>query len=271
MESLKKLIQICRLHYEKILLVIMLLVLAVAVWILYQESQTEKVTIETKIQELKRTKVKTIKEVDLAGHHALMEKAQNPMHLEFSGQHNVLNPVKWLRRSDGSLIKVQTGKEVGPEALIITRDSPLKLTIALDGAAGNGFNMTVTNEAIALPVRDRKPFVSLTSTNAANTRFFTLKEVKGPADNPELVLQMKDTLEPVTVSKSKPFTRIEGYEVDLKYPNTGRTFTKLRASTNSVVQLDGENYKVVAISEKAVVLSADLNNRQYTITQMAGP
>ena len=265
---MSKVIQAFKLHYEKIILSLVLAGLAAAVWFLYDESMNEEETTRTYIVGVGARKVKPVKPVDVSSYQNALKMAQNPPPLILSGPHNLFNPVKWQRRPDGTLIKIQTGKEVGPDAMIITRITPLYYIIALDriGNAG-GYYMGVTREAAERPV-DRFKKQKYVTPNVTN-EFFTLREIKGtPEDPTELILELADTKERVSVAKSKDFKRAVGYEVDLKYPVENKSYPKLRLG--STVTVAGDQYIIVAISENEVVLSARLNDKKYTVRQIAG-
>jgi hypothetical protein len=267
MESLNKLIQVFKLHYEKILLSVMLAGLAAAVWFLYEESIKEEETNARFITGVGRRKVQGVKPVDLSSYQNLLKMVQNPPALSLAGGHNVFNPVKWVRRPDGMVIKVQTGKEVGPEAMTISKITPLHYIISLDRIAQGGYVIGVTREAAERLIERRKQskFVTQGNTN----QFFTLREVKGPPEDPtELVLELADTKETVSIAKTKEYKRVVGYEVDLKYPVENKNFPNQRVG--STITVAGDQYNIVAISENEVVLSARLNDKKYTIRQVAG-
>src|SRR5258705_177817 len=96
-----KVIQIFKLHYEKILLSVMLAGLAAAVWFLYEESIKEEQTNASFITGVGRRKVQGVKPEDLSPYQNSLKMVQNPPALNLAGGHNVLNPVKWVRRPDG--------------------------------------------------------------------------------------------------------------------------------------------------------------------------
>jgi hypothetical protein len=262
-----KIIQLFKLHYEKIILSLVLAGLAAAVWILYQESMSEEQSNAKYIVNVGRRKVKGVKPVDLSSYQAALKLIQSPPALMLSGGHNVFNPVKWQRRPDGTLIKIQTGKEVGPDAMTIARMAPLYFIISLDRVASPGYVFGVTQEAADKAV-DRRKKPRFTTLNATNNEFFTLREVKGPAEDPtDLVLELNDTKERVVVAKGKDFKRPAGFEVDLKYPVENKSFTNLRLGSSLTIASDV--YNIVAINENEVVLSARLNDKRYTIRQIA--
>jgi hypothetical protein len=164
--------------------------------------------------------------------------ATNPPVVNFSGEHNLFNPVKWqVQKTGDKPIKVQTGKEIGIESFKIVRVTPLTLTIAYDRAATSGtapdiqvsgYHTVVTNEAATLPKLRRIPqFVAL---NATNTQVFVITEVKGPPEAPtELVATLRDfNNESISFAPTKPYTRTVGYEAELKYPTQNRNYPRLR-------------------------------------------
>jgi hypothetical protein len=99
--------------------------------------------------------------------------------------------------------------------------------------------------------------------------FFTLREVKGPAENPAvLVLQLGDSEEPISISKERAFQRVDGYTVDLRYTLENRTFPARRVGDK--IKIAGEDYIIVAITQNEVVLSAP-NGKKYTRPYNPGP
>lgn len=256
-------------HYEKIILSLVLVGLAAAVWFLYRASATEEASISDWMRQVERRKVKGVPPVDLSACQGILKTAENPPSLVLAGGHNVFNPVKWQRKPDGTLLKVQTGKEVGPEAMVISRLAPLYTIISLDRVAAGGYFMGLTREGAEKLIQRRKisKFVTLNSPASTND-FFTLKEVKGTQEDPtELIIELADTKERVSVAKGKDFKRPDGFEVDLRYPVENKDFKNLRK--NSSITVAGDQYNIVAISENEVVLSARLNDKKYTIRQMA--
>ena len=79
-----------------------------------------------------------------------------------------------------------------------------------------------------------------------------------------LTVELNDTGEQAKVSKEKPFTRIDGYMVDLKYPPENKVFPPGRR-VGTTLNFNGEDYNIVAITEKEVVLSAKSNQKKWTV------
>lgn len=282
MEQLKKLGQLCRQHYEKLVLVLVLLLLAGAVFVLYGASQDEN----EKVREMTKVFIgksgAAITPVSLEPFESAIKNVTNRATLNYSGPHNLFNPVKWqLNRAGGPPIKVQSGSEVGVGAMRLVSITPLKLTVSFDKPAMSGSDVTgyhtiVTNELATIPRlrrivqyigvdRDKNPPFS------TNTQVFVLSEVKGPPEEPtELVAYLKDfDNERITFARGTPYQRTVGFEAELKYTVSGKLYPRLRK--DSSVDIDGETYKVVDIVANKVVLSDDSNGKRYTIDQMVAP
>src|SRR3954464_2818909 len=157
MASLSKITETFKLHYEKIVLSLVLVPLAAAAWTSYQESAKEEESASNFVQGVGTRKVKTVKPVDLSGYQNALKQVQSPPPLILSGGHNVFNPVKWQKRPDGTMIKIQTGKEVGPDAMTIARLAPLYYIISLDKvASAGGYWVGITREAAEKPIERKK-------------------------------------------------------------------------------------------------------------------
>ena len=280
MEQLKKLGQVCRQNYEKAILVVVLLLLAVGVWMLYENSQTEKQKLEEMTKEYIDKAGKPIASVDLAQFEIIAKAATNRPALNYSGKHNLFNPVKWQFVRGGLPIKVQSGTEIGPAAMRIASITPLQLTIAYDkpavsGSEVTGYHIVFTNEVETAPnLRRRSQYVA---NGATNTQTFVVTEVRGPAEAPtEFVAQLtKFGGDKISFAPQKHFVRVVGYEAELKYPPSGKSYPRQRLSSvankETVIDIEGENYKIVDITSSKVVLSDDSNGKRYTIDQMATP
>lgn len=276
MEQVKKIGQLCRQHYEKLILVFVLLLLAGAVWVLYGASQDENEKVRKMAEGYAKKAGKPIAPVNLAPFEAAMKTVTNRPVLNFSGKHNLFSPVKWQqnRGGGGGVIKITTGTEAGPSAVRIASISPLQLTVAfgraaLSGAEVTGYHIVVTNEmAVVARMRQLSQFVG---TGTTNSQVFILSEVKGPPEAPtELIALLKDfNNERISFAPQKPYVRTVGYEAELKYPVSGKVYSRLRK--DSSLDIEGETYKVVDISASKVVLSDDSNGKRYIIEQMVAP
>ncbi|MFN3408641.1 MAG: hypothetical protein ACK45B_06585 [Limisphaerales bacterium] len=244
-------------HWEKILLGVVLVGLAgVALWLPFKIG-AEKADLEEVRNRLLAPRVEPLPPLSFTEFEALLARAQAPLNLDFGTGHRLFNPVLWQRRSDGTPFKVETGREVGPGAIVPVRTTPLFTIISLDNVTTNesGARYAIGLERQAAPRvadrRKRQQFVSV----GQKTEFFSLRSVRGPAADPEaLVLEWNETGEEMVVGKDRPFRRVDGYLADLRYPPENRLWSGRRVGDR--LTFGGEEYNIVAITETEVVLSA---------------
>jgi hypothetical protein len=261
MEVLKK-------HYEKVLLGVVLLGLAVAVAFLPFKISSEKQTLGDLINRLSNPNAKALTNLNLAGPNQLLKDMAKPAQVSFSPPNRLFNPMQWQKATDGHLIKVDS-TNVGPNALVITNRKELFLIVTLDDMtvteAGGRYRIGVKKEASANPKEWAK--AQKYCKVGDNNDTFTVREAKAAPDSPTnvvLTLQLNDTGEQVKVSKEKPFKRTDGYMVDLKYPLESKTFPPGRR-VGATLYFNGEDYSIVAITENEVVLSAKSNQKKWTV------
>ena len=161
------------------------------------------------------------------------------------------------------LIKSIKGTEATLDQVQITRIAPLLMTVAFDRYTAAGYMITTTNEtALGQGAASSCP-IPLNDTNKA---VLVVREIRGAKEDPsEVVVELKDSNERVTLRKDQPFMRTNAFEVDLKYLNN-KPFTRQRV--NAALNFGGEDYKIVAITPAEVVFSA-ANDKKYTV-RLAG-
>ena len=254
-------------HYEKLILALALLGLAAAVVILMQSSAAEQEKIQEYVKQVERRAPAPVKPLDMGRLEGTLKKAQQPPGLNLDGEHKLFNPVKWQRRGDGGWVKTVKGTEGTVDELEIARLAPLQFIITFDKFTGTGYTIVTTNEA-ALPPYQKRYYYNYT-LNDTNKPILILREIKGAADNPDgLVVELKESGERVEIGKERPFIRTNTFEVDLKWKVDNKDFKRQR--TNSVVNLGGDPYKIVAINPAEVVLSAP-NDKKYTVRAPSAP
>lgn len=265
--ELGKVGDVFRNHYEKVILGLALIGLAVAVVILMKASAAEQEKIREYLRDVSRRAAAPVKPVDLSRLEATSKKAQSPPGLVLAGEHNLLNPVKWQRRGDGAWVKNVKGTEGTVDELEVIRIAPLQYIITLDKFTGTGYTIVVTNEA-ALPPYPKR-YSQFYTLNDTNKPLLILRQIVGAPDNPDaLVVEIKESGERVEVGRERPFVRTNTFEADLKWKVENRSFNKQR--TNSVLALGTDPYKIVAINPAEVVLSAP-NDKKYTVRAPSAP
>ncbi len=244
MEFLKK-------HYEKILLSFVLLCLAVTAAWFQIKINAEKERSQQYIITL--TKPKELKPLDLTTNQATLQRLQNPPSIELYGVHNLFNPVSWKVKSDGSFLKIV--KE-GVDALTATKIQPLFMELNYERASGAGYWIGVKSKSV------KKPSVYAKLNEKKD--LFKITEVKGPAEDPdELVLELTENQQAVSISKGKPFQKVEAYSADLRYEPDNKNFPNQQV--NSIITFGGESYKIIAINERDVRVSAISTDKRTTI------
>ena len=75
-----------------------------------------------------------------------------------------------------------------------------------------------------------------------------------------MILQLTDTGEKVSLSKTKPFRRVDAYMADLKYGPEGKNWAGQRVGDD--LKFYGDDYIIVAINQDAVILSANQTRKR---------
>jgi hypothetical protein len=257
-------------HYEKILLGVVLVGLVVAAAFLPVMISAERSALEDKRSGIIKRPVKPLAAPDLSRAEALLARLAAPFSLDFATTNRLFNPVRWAKRPDGTWYKVPTGSIV--EKLEVTKITPLYLRIRLkdvrtSDSSGPRYELGIQREAAADPrLRSER---SLFLSRGEKKEGYTIREASGPADNPVLTLESSELNEPISLSKDKPFSRVEDYSADLVYPPDKRSFPNRRAThagtlNESTLILGGQIYKIVAINANEVVLSGP-NEKKHTI------
>jgi hypothetical protein len=272
-------------NYEKVILSLVLLGLVGAlafmpVVIYYDQQQME----DMKSKIIPR-KVEPLTPLDLSRQQAVLDRLKAAYDLDFSTTNKLFNPVQWKKQNDGTLLKIATGHEVGPDAAVVTKITPLYFSITLDSvntdlATTNGLGVRyvfgIEDQTAAIPAqRHKRPHYA--STGKGNDRVvdkavggkdegFTLVDVKGPPENPDqLVLKLTDTGETITLAQGKPYHRADAYSVDLKYDAETPHYSGTGLRVGDHMSFGGDDYNVIAIDKNDVILLAQSNQKKYTL------
>ncbi len=263
--------QFLKKHYEKVILSVVLLGLAVAAAALPLEVNRVGEFLQVTKDSVVRTTAKPFKPVDLTTNSEVVARFASPVRFRFSEPHNLFNPVQWLKKPDGGLIKVDVANKVGATALVVTNIEELKLSVSFEGMGGTTekpqYQFTVIRETEANPKKNQL------ATPKIPNALFTLVELKGPPDAPtSFVLILKKEKQPILVAKDKPYQRTIGYQADLRYPPAGnQPFLRKRKGDQIVLKDDTERYKIVAIDQNKVVLSAESTQKRTTVAWNPAP
>lgn len=264
MEFIKK-------HYEKIIMsVVLLCLLGAAVWLPKMIKDAQDQINQKAGSEPANTPWKA---TDFTVQSNALTALKVPFSVQLSGgtppeYHNLFNPVTWKLATTNATpggppqnVYIKVYLE-GPEALVVKDVRPLYMTVAFDRAAGTGYYFYFQKQSgkknnVYLHVKD--------TAKVAGQPVFTLVGIKGtPEDPTEFQIQMLDTQEMITVTKQLPFQKVDGYVSDMTYPPEPNLQLKNKR-VGDTFTLDGETYKVIAISQNAVRVQATSNDKQTTI------
>jgi hypothetical protein len=252
-------------HYEKILLCLVLLGLVGVLVLMGFVIEADKEKSDAMKQTFFGGSPKPLPELNFTPQTNVIERLQVPLDLDFSTTNKLFNPVQWQKDVNGKLIKINTGHEVGAEAAVVTKITPLYFVLTFDTVETNtqppGYFVSVERQASA-SLAARRPQRHYASVGEKNP-IFTLDHITGAQDNPDqLFLKLPDGTMAV-VSKDKPFQRVDGYSADLKYDPEGQKWAGRRIGAD--LKFAGDDYIIVAIHENEVVLSAQSNQKRTTL------
>ena len=253
-------------HYEKILLGGVLLGLFAALLYLPIAIGQDKANLQQIVEGIIKKKPKPLGPLDMSQENTVLDRVQSSYELDFENTNRLFNPMQWQKTSDGRLIELRSGNEVGPEAVEVTKIVPLYYILRLDSiepanqfsAARYVVSIERQDAPIAPQRRPRKHWLSVGEKDAE----LSLMSATGPADSPQLTLQLVASGEQVTISKNKLYREVTGYAADLKYPLQNKHWDDQRVG--ATINLSGNDYKVVVIDVNEVVLSAQANQKKTT-------
>jgi hypothetical protein len=261
-------------HYEKILLSVVLLGLVGALVFLPFMIANDQQKQRDMSSMVLHPKVTPLPPPDLTRETNVFERLKSPYKLDFSTTNKLFNPVPWQKTRDGRIIKIAAGDVVG--LAVVTKITPLYLVLTLDSietnsiatnALGARYAISVEHQAAIQPgQRGRRPHYA---SVGEKIDVFAIHQVIGSVDDPanlKLVLQLTDTGERVTLSRDKPFRRVDGYSADLKYDLDKPPITWVGQRIGASLKFAGDDYIIVAINQDTVVLSARSNQKKTTLT-----
>ncbi len=258
-------------HYEKILLAVVLLGLVGALVFLPFLIANDQQKVTEMTGAIFGQKVQPLAPLDLTQQTNVMQRLQSSYILDFSTTNKLFNPLQWQRTSRGDMVPVNP-RTIGPEAVAVTKILPLYTILTFDAVDTNSlatnaqaarYVISVEHQAAAAPGQrgKRQHYASV----GDKVDIFKVLEAKGTLEDPaqlQLVLQLTDTGDRLTLSQGQPFRRVDGYIADLKYDPEGKKWQGQRLG--ALLKFGGDDYNIVAISQDAVILSARSNQKKTT-------
>ena len=248
-------------NYEKVLLGLVLLGLTIAVASLPVIISHTRAKLAASAESQLNLPVKPLPPLHTKSEDAALQRAQSAFKLDFTTKHNLFNPVIWQKMGDGRLLKIVSGNELGIGALEVTAINPLYLKLTYKSPTANGYFVTVEDQAA--PPGKRSPHDTIVARDSKGD--YTLVNLKGPPEKPtELILGMKETGETISLPAEQPYKRIDGYSADFKYPPESG-WVRNNQRVDALLTFGGGQYKIVAITQSNVVVSAKSNDKKTTI------
>lgn len=254
-------------HYEKLLLGIVLIGLAVAVAALpfFISSEQQKLRDVTSV--VLNPKVTPLTNQNMTASEEALKRVATPALIDFGPPNRLFNPMPWQKAADGKLI---AGTRVGPTSLVITNIIPLYLKLTLDKVdagtpdSGPKYVIGIEKQAAPTPGQRSKKQTYCTLNPPSKNETFIMADVKGKPDDPaQIIVELRDTGEKAVITKDQPFKRIDGYSADLHYEPEKKSWAGRRVG--SLISFNGEDYNIVAINRNEVVLSAKVNGKKWTV------
>ena len=269
-------------NYEKIILSLVLLGLVGALAFMPVVISYDQQKMDEMKSSVTHPHVEALPPLDLSRQQAVLDRLKAPYHLDLSSTNKLFNPVSWEKQADGTLLKLTTGREVGPEAAVVTKITPLYFSISLEAVnttqAGTNepsyrYVFSIEDQSAAAPAQRRKRSHYASKgetvpdkTVAGRNEGFVLKEVNGPPENPDqVVLVLADSQTNAVVAKGKPFRRVDAYSADLKYDVEKPVYTVAGLRVGDRLSFGGDDYNVIAIEKNEVKLLAQSNQKKFTL------
>ena len=259
MEFIKK-------HYEKMILSLVLIGLVGVLVVMWVVIVADKQEMEDLKNKLVHKKPVPLPDLDMSRQDAVLGRLKQPYQLDFSATNKLFNPVQWRRMPDGKMVKLNTGKEMGPGAAVVTRITPLYYIVSLASTDTNGiaprYRISVEHQAAVVPSQ-RRAQNHYASVNDKVPGLGVLQGITGPAEDPTAITLKLADGSTLTVDKEKPYRVIEGYSADIKYELEKINATGQRVGDH--LTFAGDDYNIIAIEQNRVVLLAQSNQKQYIL------
>ncbi|HWD21373.1 MAG TPA: hypothetical protein VHB20_19055 [Verrucomicrobiae bacterium] len=251
---MQRVLEFLKRHYEKIILGLALMCLAAAGVLLPKQVEDVKAQISAPPAPAGAHEP-PMTPLNVAPLIAAMQRVTNPPPLVLSGDHNLFNPVVWKRKSNGDFLKIL---KTGADALTVTNIVTLYQRIGLDHPSGGGFYMFVQTQS------GKKAVEYVKLNEKSKSGLYIVRAIKGTAEDPsQLQLEILETGEKVWITPKAPFERPDAHVADLRYDPEALNLPKKKV--NDTFTLDGEQYKIVAITNGAVTVQQSTTTKQTTI------
>lgn len=243
-------------HFEKLILGLVLLVSVGGIFFVITQINQGKQQSEAALQS-PRMMVREYEPADLSAHNEELNKVSQPITVGITGDHELLNPVRW-KEVNGNMTKVT---ELGVKKLTIDQIKPLYRRLQYLRSTEYGkttrFVIEITEEG-ADTVGKRKP-TKRTFEIGKTTKSvpYTLIRVDGTANAPSrFYVQYDDedsgTTENIQFTPEEPYENVVGYSASFLYQPTGKKYENQRV--NDTIKIEKSSFDIVAITQSQATL-----------------
>jgi hypothetical protein len=254
--------QFLKKHYEKIVLGLVLAGLIGGLVLMLFYISADKQAMEDMVAGIINKPAKPLPDLDLATNSAAAARFQSPLALDLESQNKVFNPFEWVKTPDGRMIKKAANIA---QVAVVTNIAPLYFILSLDSVTTNEFGarylIVVEKQGAPTPAKRSKQRRYVSVGDKPNDTF-ALLDVKGPAENPDsLSVKLVDGGDIVTIGRTQPYRRVDGYTADFRYDLEKKVFRGRRVGDR--VSFGGVDYVVFDINQNELIL-ADQSNQKKT-------
>lgn len=261
-------------HYEKLILSVVLLGLAVVAGYLPFVVSSVRERLAEVTTAIEDGRVEPLKPLDLSTNEAVLARAMSRAEFTFGeGPHGLFTPAGTWRKGPGpgGWPPIPPAPS-GVEGLRVTDITPLELVVKLQNvskgssaAFGLRYNFFVKNEASTNTALARGRVVILAAKEKPSpTDPLFIKDIIGAPEDPDaLQVQLTDTRQVITVTKDQPYVEVAGFSADLRHERENRNYPRQRPG--SKLTIGGTVYNVVAINEHDVTIEDDKTKRRTVI------
>ena len=257
--------QFLKKHFEKILLGIVLAgLIGVLVFMLFY-IQADKQAMDDAANGLINPSAKALPDLDLGANGAALTRLQTPFQLDLETGNKVFNPFEWQKTLDNRLVKKDNS--IGANVAVVTNIAPLYFILTyISGTtneAGAG-RYVIQVEKQAAPTAAKRIKQQRYVSKGDKNETFQLLDVAGAPENPDsLSIKLIDSGETVTVTRDKPYRRVDGYVADFRYDPEKKAFHNCRVGTK--VSFNFTDYIVFEVGQNELVLADQTNQKKTTL------
>lgn len=243
-------------HFEKLILGLILLVSGGGTFFVITKINEGKQLSEASLQS-PRMMVKEYEPANLTSLNQGLSDASNPIVVGITGDHELLNPVRW-KEVNGNMTKVT---ELGVKKLSVVSVKPLNRRLEYLRSTEYGkttrFVIEITEEG-AETVGKRKPTKRTFEIGKTTKSIpYTLTRVDGSANAPaKFYVQYNDgnsgTTENIQFTPEEPYENVVGYSASFLYEPTGKKYDDQRV--NDTIKIENSSFDIVAITQNKVTL-----------------